>query len=128
MEIPESVTAINYQAFANCGDLTDIIIPDSVVTIDRYAFTQCNGLTKMTIPAGVKLQYEAPNYHGSIFYECKGLKEVTLYNDRITPSMFYYCDALETVNIEGEVKVIGSYAFNYCSQLKKSICPKVFPI
>lgn len=89
VEIPKSVTAINYRAFANCGKLnsimlpdnltyiggwafekcgglTDIIIPDSVVTIDSYAFTQCNGLTKMTIPAGVKLQYEAPNYHGSI--------------------------------------------------------------
>lgn len=147
VEIPKSVTAINYRAFANCGKLnsimlpdnltyiggwafekcgglTDIIIPDSVVTIDRYAFTQCNGLTKMTIPAGVKLQYEAPNYHGSIFYECKGLKEVTLYNDRITPSMFYYCDALETVNIKGEVGVINSYAFNYCKRLKKINLPE----
>lgn len=147
VEIPKSVTAINYRAFANCGKLnsimlpdnltyiggwafekcgglTDIIIPDSVVTIDRYAFTQCNGLTKMTIPAGVKLQYEAPNYHGSIFYECKGLKEVTLYNDRITPSMFYYCDALETVNIKGEVGVINSYAFNYCDRLKKINLPE----
>lgn len=147
VEIPKSVTAINYRAFANCGKLnsimlpdnltyiggwafekcgglTDIIIPDSVVTIDRYAFTQCNGLTKMTIPAGVKLQYEAPNYHGSIFYECKGLKEVTLYNDRITPSMFYYCDALETVNIKGEVGVINSYAFNYCNRLKKINLPE----
>ncbi len=147
VEIPKSVTAINYRAFANCGKLnsimlpdnltyiggwafekcggiTDIIIPDSVVTIDRYAFTQCNGLTKMTIPAGVKLQYEAPNYHGSIFYECKGLKEVTLYNDRITPSMFYYCDALETVNIKGEVGIIGSYAFNACKQLKKINLPE----
>jgi len=147
VEIPKSVTAINYRAFANCGKLnsimlpdnltyiggwafekcgglTDIIIPDSVVTIDSYAFTQCNGLTKMTIPAGVKLQYEAPNYHGSIFYECKGLKEVTLYNDRITPSMFYYCDALETVNIKGEVGVINSYAFNYCNRLKKINLPE----
>lgn len=147
VEIPESVTAINYRAFANCeklnsitlpdnltyiggwafekcGGLTDIIIPDSVVTIDKYAFTECNGLTKMTIPAGVKLQYEAPNLNGAIFYKCKGLKEVTLYNDRITPSMFYYCDALETVNIEGEVGIINSYAFNYCNRLKKINLPE----
>lgn len=147
VEIPESVTAINYRAFANCeklnsitlpdnltyiggwafekcGGLTDIIIPDSVVTIDSYAFTQCNGLTKMTVPAGVKLQYEGSNKHGAIFYQCKGLKEVTLYNDRITPSMFYYCDALETVNIEGEVGIINSYAFNGCNRLKKINLPE----
>ena len=147
VEIPESVTAINYRAFANCeklnsitlpdnltyiggwafekcGGLTDIIIPDSVVTIDKYAFKECNGLTKMTIPAGVKLQYEEPNFNGCIFYECKGLKEVTLYNDRITPSMFHGCDALETVNIEGEVGIINSYAFNNCKRLKKINLPE----
>ena len=147
VEIPESVTAINYRAFANCGKLnsimlpdnltyiggwafekcgglTDIIIPDSVVTIDSYAFKECNGLTKMTIPAGVKLQYEEPNFNGCIFYECKGLKEVTLYNDRITPSMFHGCDALETVNIEGEVGIINSYAFNNCKRLKKINLPE----
>ncbi len=126
VEIPESVTAINYRAFANCGGLTDIIIPDSVVTIDKYAFTKCNGLTKVVIPENVKLKYnfDTKKLNDAIFYECKRLKEVILYNDRITPSMFYYCDALETVNIEGEVKVIGSYAFNYCSQLKKINLPE----
>lgn len=149
VEIPKSVTAINYRAFANCGKLnsimlpdnltyiggwafekcgglTDIIIPDSVVTIDSYAFTKCDGLSKIIIPENVKLKYDfdTKELNGAIFYECRGLKEVTLYNDRITPSMFHGCDALETVNIEGEVGIINSYAFNNCKRLKKINLPE----
>ena len=124
--IPNRVTRIGGWAFAECAGLRDIAIPDSVVTIDRYAFTKCNSLTQITIPETVKLKYDSSigETNGAIFYECKGLKEVTLYNDRITPSMFYMCSALETVNILGEVTIIDSGAFTGCVQLKNIDIPK----
>jgi hypothetical protein len=42
--IPDSVTSIDSEAFANCDGLTSIVIPDSVTSIGSQAFNNCNSL------------------------------------------------------------------------------------
>ncbi len=52
--IPDSVTRIESNAFANCSLLTTISIPDSVYSIGQGAFTNCSALTSITIPGSVE--------------------------------------------------------------------------
>ena len=47
------VTHISERAFANCRNLTSVIIPDSVTYIGTYAFAGCNKLTSVIIPDSV---------------------------------------------------------------------------
>ena len=49
-DIPDSVTVIEENAFAGCGDLVNVRIPDSVEQIGAYAFWNCDSLTDISMP------------------------------------------------------------------------------
>ena len=51
--IPNSVTEIGNEAFANCSSLTSVTIPNSVTEIGFMAFADCSSLTSITIPNSV---------------------------------------------------------------------------
>ena len=48
------VTTIGSSAFANCPNLTSIVIPNSITSVGRSAFYQCTGLTNVTLPNSIK--------------------------------------------------------------------------
>ncbi|CAJ1377836.1 unnamed protein product [Effrenium voratum] len=48
--IPDSVTQIDFNAFAGCGSLASVTIPDSVERILTNAFKSCVSLTCVTVP------------------------------------------------------------------------------
>ncbi|MBQ9338721.1 MAG: leucine-rich repeat protein [Paludibacteraceae bacterium] len=50
--IPNSVTEIGDNAFADCSVLISVTIPNSVTSIGREAFYNCTSLTSVTIEAG----------------------------------------------------------------------------
>ena len=52
LTIPDSVTSINFAAFAYSG-LTSMTIPSLVTSFDGYAFYNCTGLTSINIPNSV---------------------------------------------------------------------------
>ncbi len=51
--IPNSVTTIEYGAFAGCTSLESITIPNSITTIENFAFAECTSLENIVshIPA-----------------------------------------------------------------------------
>ena len=51
--IPNSVTSIGWSAFSGCKSLTSVTIPNSVTSIEDYAFSGCSSLTSITIPNSV---------------------------------------------------------------------------
>ena len=51
--IPNSVTTIEYGAFAGCTSLESITIPNSVTTIENFAFAECTSLESITIPNSI---------------------------------------------------------------------------
>ncbi len=53
IEIPESVTSIDYCAFLQCTSLKSIEIPKSVTSIGGYTFGECTSLTDIEIPKNV---------------------------------------------------------------------------
>jgi hypothetical protein len=111
--IPESVTAIGGDAFANCVNLASVAIQDSVTNIGDGAFQGCVSLTNVTIPNGVT------EIGMSEFNGCLSLKSVAIPGSvtSINFEAFGNCIGLETVTIPGGVTAVGSAAFDSCSNL-----------
>ena len=95
--IPNTVTSIGGNAFANCWGLFSVSIPSSVTTIGSGAFNGCYNMTSVTIPNSVTDIGE---------YAFKG------------------CTKLSSINIPSSVTSIGRYAFYDCNNLR-SIYSKI---
>ena len=94
--IPNSVTAIGSRAFLSCGALAAVDIPDSVTSIGEGAFTGCRSLTSVTIPESITT---------------------------IPQNAFGGCDALTSVSIPAGIISIGEKAFAGCPRLESVIIP-----
>ena len=112
--ITNSVTSIEYSAFADCSSLTSITIPNSVTSIGEYAFEDCSSLTSITIPNSVT---EIELY---AFYGCSSLTSITI-PDSVTSigfCAFAGCSSLKSITIPDSVTSIDSDTFEDCSSLK----------
>ena len=72
--IPDNVTKICSDAFANCTNLLGVTIPDSVTKICSDAFINCINLVGVTIPDSVK------SIESGAFRGCSSLKTLTIPN------------------------------------------------
>lgn len=104
--IPEKVTFIDIEAFARCGNLTEIIMSNSVNRIDFGAFTYCNSLSKFTFPPLVKAADQA------VLSFCANLADIDLCNvETLRRDAFKNCKNLKSIIIPQTVTTIESYAF-----------------
>ncbi len=115
-----SVTAIADMAFANCYQLTSVIIPDSVKTIGDYAFNGCQTLKKVTLSKNCKVISD------NAFSECPVLTTVNIPEGvtTIDDSAFYKCTSLKSVKLPFSIKKIGCYAFYDCDGLTSFTIPQ----
>lgn len=90
--IPQNITAIDWSAFIDCNEFTNVTIPDSVTSIGDYAFGYCEGLASVTIGNSVK---------------------------SIGKYAFTYGGKLTDVTIGNNVTYIGDYAFERCEELTR---------
>ena len=136
--IGKGVTTIGASAFTNSG-LTELTVPGNVKTIGTGAFNNCANLTKATFADGENKAVGASTFSG-----CQNLNTVVFGNSvtAIGDSAFSNCKALVSVNIgrgvttigasafknsglteltvPGNVKTIGTGAFNNCTDLTKA--------
>ena len=70
--IPETVQTIGGGSFANCKELTSIIIPNSVEIIEENVFWSCTNLKTVYIGSSVV------SIDWSVFNDCHGLRDVTV--------------------------------------------------
>ena len=97
-----TITTIPSSCFYQCSNLKEINIPTSVTLIDYTAFYQCKSLAKIEIPSGVT------TLSGGAFRECTGLVQISLPNTitslnvalNSSANTFYRCTSLATVNLE----------------------------
>ena len=103
--IPNSVTSIGYEAFANCPNLTNVTIGNGVTSIGQGAF-QFTALTTVTIPDSVTtIENEA-------FEDCYNLANVTIGNSVTSIGDWAFSSAsLTSVTIPDSVTSIGDWAF-----------------
>lgn len=118
--IPEGITSIGEEAFANCSNLTSIMIPNSVESIGHGAFKECNSLKSVTIPNSVT------SIEGYVFFFCHGLEKVEIPNSvtNIGAGAFNSCDSLESITIPEGMTTIEADTFGGCSKLKSIVIPK----
>ncbi|HEX3624572.1 MAG TPA: leucine-rich repeat domain-containing protein [Verrucomicrobiae bacterium] len=105
--IPNSVTNIGTNAFADCVNLHSVAIPNSVTNIGGYAFINCYGLTNITIPDRVT------SIGDYTFFECFSLTSVTFGSavTRIGENAFGNCVDLNSIYFRGNAPSADSTVF-----------------
>ncbi len=112
--LPDTITTIGKEAFANNTELTTLNIPDSVTSIGVGAFYDCRSLTSINIPNGITTIKEGT------FYGCSGLTEITL-PDTVTviePNAFVKCSSLKSITLPSAVDTISYGCFEGCASLE----------
>ena len=102
IELPDELTAIGSNAFANCESLKSVDIPGSVTAIGSNAFAYCESLKSVDIPGSVTV---------------------------IGNAAFLNCTALEKVNYQKQRNSLlryGDHAFDGCTRYYCSTCPRRF--
>ena len=150
--IPNSVTAIGSDAFANCSGITSINIHRGISAIGSTAFAFCSGLETIIVEEG------NPNYDSrencnaiiesatnTLIVGCKNTiipNSVTAIGDyafegqselanvhipynitSIGRSAFYECTSLTSINIPIYVTKIEDYVFRFCRSLERVVIP-----
>jgi len=119
VNIPDAVTTIGSAAFTGCASLKSITIPDGVTEIGDYTFNGCSSLTEITIPDSVtKIGLNA-------FAGCYSLKTIKLPDTitEISAHCFDGCSSLESFPVNEKTVTIGDYAFAKCSSLGEVTIP-----
>ena len=86
----ETVYALSEECFANCTELTTVILPDTLSSIGEGAFYGCTSLRGIYIPDHVNI---------------------------IGEEAFYGCSSLEAIRIPGTLHDIREDAFDNCGYL-----------
>lgn len=146
LTIPNTVTYIGYQAFAECRWLTSVSIPSSVTYIGEKALFSCELLTSIQIESGNSIYDSRQDCNAIIetasntliqgcknttipsgvmsiadhaFEECFGLTSLTIPNSVVSigDRAFYCCYGLTSLTIPNSVTSIGKRAFENCESL-----------
>lgn len=117
--IPQGVTAIGAEAFAECPNLRKVTIPDTVEVIGPAAFKNNLALKSVSLPKSVKRIGRAA------FQKC-GIKRIEVPEgvtviDSLT---FYDCPELERVTLPATVTEIRSRAFWASPHIKEITLPE----
>ena len=113
--LPDNVTKLNANAFANCTNLESVLLNTGVTHLGNYAFSQCSNLKSINLPNSLE------NIGHYVFKKCTSLKTVNFPNtiSNWGTNTFEDCYSLESVNIpSGATKVINNYTFRNCRGLK----------
>lgn len=128
LEIPDTVTAIKYGAFADsinltyarihgdllgytfngCTSLAEAIIAPDCTKIESSDFVLCEALKHITIPAACKYLGEQS------FAACTNLETIALSDglESLGVSCFYECESLRQIDIPETVTTLGEGCFN----------------
>ena len=111
--IPQSVTSIGKDAFAQCRALQSLTIDDAATSIGDWAFDECYKLT--TLSLGKKIT----TIGDDAFYDCRILNNVTIPQSvtSIGDQAFGCCYGMDSFTIKDAATSIGEYAFFDCQSL-----------
>ncbi|MBR5935116.1 MAG: leucine-rich repeat protein, partial [Bacteroidaceae bacterium] len=131
-----TVRAMQPKAFANCQNLTSVVIDAPVSVLPDSLFNDCSSLKSVILNEGIeKIEYNAfdgctaletidiPQSVAFIglqaFRDCKSLRTVTI-PESVTllgECAFQGCSNLDSVTILGNIKQVKNWIFNGCTNL-----------
>lgn len=125
----ESVKIIGKGAFGGCENLVSITIPETVEAIGENAFWGCDALWRITIPNDIT------SIGDGAFKNCRSLEKIIggeyftfeegiLYDKDKTKIITCLQNVVRgNITVPDNVKIIGNYAFQYCSNLVSITIP-----
>ena len=121
VNIPSQLREMYDCIFYNCLDVSPsvAILPETVEILDGAAYYGLNTIEEVVVPKNVRVLREA-------FEGMAGLRKATILTDKLTEigdDAFYWCSALEEVNIPDKITRIGEGAFFWNLRLRKINIP-----
>lgn len=115
--LPESLEEIGAEAFRDCLLLQTIDFPKGLKRIGEGAFEHCVKLIRISLPSGI-FQIEK-----RVFRHCRSLKEVSFGEGlrEIEEQAFYGCKSLKEVFFPDTLVRLGEMAFYRCSGLNEVV-------
>ena len=116
--IPSSCKALRQRSFQYCGQLKNFTIKEGLQTIEWFVFEGCSSLTEIHLPSTIQA-LSHPISSGNIqFYAYNGQPYITenniLYNENKTMLIQeIYTNQNNTYEIPSTVQIISQYAFYY---------------
>ena len=121
VNIPSQLREMYDCIFYNCLDVSPsvAILPETVEILDGSAYYGISTIEEVVVPKNVRVLRDA--FHGMA-----GLRKATILTDKLTEIgdfAFYWCSALEEVNIPDKITRIGEGAFFWNLKLHKINIP-----
>ena len=106
------VKSIGGNAFADCWQLTEVVLPEGLVSIGSQAFSR-SAVSSINFPSTLRTIYD------NAFWECDGLTSVKLPEGLETIGSFAFaeCSNLKSLEIPSTVTSIGSGVIMYDNNL-----------
>lgn len=119
LELPDSVTEIDYEAFAGCDALQSVRLPKHLELVEPGIFSGCLSLEKIEMCDTIKALSE------SMFERCASLVEFPFRNGilELPRNVFSECVSLKSATLPPSVAAIRSGAFGYCENLETVVLP-----
>lgn len=118
-DVAFSSCSIGLGAFTACGSLRSACLPEGMTELCDEAFAECDALNRISLPASMS------TIGVTSFYSCRGLTELIL-PDTVTGvdvSAFTLCSALHTLHLGSGLLSIGGDAFSSCNALTEVTIP-----
>ena len=112
--IPQCVTSIGEDAFAQCRALQSLTIDDAATSIGDWAFDECYVLSSLSLGKNIT------TIGDYAFYDCRILDNVTIPQSvtSIGEHAFGCCYGMHSFTIKDAATSIGEYAFFNCWTLE----------
>ena len=109
IDIPSTVKTIGNNAFNGCTSIETISMPNNITSIGVSAFANCTSLNQINLPENASYTVISNN----LLNGCISLENIKIpqYITTIGQSALSGCN-IASLNIPGNVKNIGSYAFS----------------
>lgn len=103
------VNKVGSYAFSGCKSLENVSGSNSVGNFGNYAFNHCSALSTISLKADAAM--------GDYVFAATGLTQVIWPSGStsISEGAFQQCEKIKTIEIPGQVRTLGAYAFNWCS-------------
>ena len=113
----KKVRTIAYQCFADCSNVTKIVLPDTITSIEGNAVRRCSRITEINLPKSLK------TIGTGAFSQCSGLTNLVI-PDGVTSigeQVFNGCTFLETITFGQSLTTLAYNVFRFCTNLNEII-------
>ncbi len=127
VELNSGIERICSYAFYNCASLSgELILPEGLYYLGEYAFCYCSGLSgSLEIPSSLE------TVSAGAFWDCTGFTGDLILNEgvKIIEGLAFAADGSPTMkftslSLPSTLNKIGTYAFQYCTQIKEIELPE----